>query len=244
VESSGVGDPESGDRAFKDTVYEQLARIGKAIDSPKRLELLDLLAQGERSVETLARLAGLGVTNTSAHLQALARSRLVATRKRGTRVYYRLADEQVAGFLAALRALAGVRLAELDQAVRTFLHTSEDPEPVTRAELAERLARGGVLVLDVRPAEEYAAGHIPGARSIPPDRLEAGLAALELELEPEPLGMTRGTEIVAYCRGPYCVYAPTAVRLLRQRGVPARRLEDGFPEWRLAGLPVSVDTAA
>jgi rhodanese-related sulfurtransferase/DNA-binding transcriptional ArsR family regulator len=235
VEKQEAGDRPFGDRAFKDAVYEQLARIGKAIDSPKRLELLDLLAQGERSVETLARLAGLGVTNASAHLQALARARLVATRKRGTRVYYRLADEQVVGFLATLRTLAAARLAELDQAVRAFVQTAGDPEPVTRAELAARLARGEVLVLDVRPAEEYTAGHIPGARSIPPDRLEAELADLERELERLP----RQTGIVAYCRGPYCVYAPTAVRLLRERGVAARRLEDGFPEWRLAGLPVA-----
>jgi rhodanese-related sulfurtransferase/DNA-binding transcriptional ArsR family regulator len=220
------------DRAFKDTVFEQLARIGKAIDSPKRLELLDLLAQGERSVDALAGLAGLGVTNASAHLQVLARARLVASRKQRTRVLYRLADEQVAGFLGALRELAAARLAELDQAVRGFLHTAEDPEPVTRAELAERLAHGGVTVLDVRPAEEYAAGHIPGAHSVPPDRLDAELdAALDR--------LPGDTEIVAYCRGPYCVYAPTAVRLLRQRGHAARRLEDGFPEWRLAGLPVT-----
>jgi rhodanese-related sulfurtransferase/DNA-binding transcriptional ArsR family regulator len=219
-------------RAFKDTVFEQLARIGKAIDSPKRLELLDLLAQGERSVEALAGLAGLGVTNTSAHLQVLARARLVASRKHRTRVLYRLADDQVAGFLATLRGLAAARLAELDLAVRALLPGADDPEPVTRAELAERLADGTVTVLDVRPAEEYAAGHIPGAHSIPPDRLEGELdAALER--------LTGGTEIVAYCRGPYCVYAPTAVRLLRQRGIAARRLEDGFPEWRLAGLPVA-----
>jgi rhodanese-related sulfurtransferase/DNA-binding transcriptional ArsR family regulator len=219
-------------RAFKDTVFEQLARIGKAIDSPKRLELLDLLAQGERSVEALAGLAGLGVTNASAHLQVLARARLVASRKDRTRVLYRLADDQVAGFLAALRELAAARLADLDQAVRTFLHTAEDPEPVTRAELTERLASGAVTILDVRPVEEYAAGHIPGAHSIPPDRLEAELDAALARLPGD-------TEIVAYCRGPYCVYAPTAVRLLRQRGIAARRLEDGFPEWRLAGLPVA-----
>jgi rhodanese-related sulfurtransferase len=227
VESAAVEN-----RAFKDTVFEQLARIGKAIDSPKRLELLDLLAQGERGVETLAGLAGLGVTNTSAHLQVLARARLVTSRKDRTRVLYRLADDQVAGFLAALRGLAATRLADLDQAMRAFLHTAEDPEPVTRAELAERLASGAVTVLDVRPVEEYAAGHIPGAVSVPPDRLEADFDAVLA-------GRPGDTEIVAYCRGPYCVYAPTAVRLLRQRGLAARRLEDGFPEWRLAGLPVA-----
>src|SRR5574341_596298 len=205
----------AADRAFKDTVFEQLARIGKAIDSPKRLELLDLLAQGERSVDALARQAELGVTNASAHLQVLARARLAASRKDGTRVLYRLADDQVAGFLATLRGLAAVRLAELDQAVRTFLQTDDDPEPVTRAELSERLASGTVTILDVRPIEEYAAGHIPGAHSIPPDRLEAELEAT-LERLPD------GAQIVAYCRGPYCVYAPTAVRLLRRRGIAAR----------------------
>jgi len=231
VEPVAVADTTSH-RAFKDTVFEQLARIGKAVGSPQRLELLDLLAQGERSVDALARLAGLGVTNASAHLQVLARARLVASRKDGTRVLYRLADDHVAGFLAALRGLAAARLADLDQAARAFLRTAEDPEPVTRAELVERLARGAVAVLDVRPVEEYAAGHIPGAHPVPPDRLEAGLEAV-LDRLPA------GTEIVAYCRGPYCVYAPTAVRLLRRRGVPARRLEDGFPEWRLAGLPVA-----
>jgi len=223
-----VDNAESGERALKDAVYEQLARIGKAVGSPKRLELLDLLAQGERSVESLAQLAGLGVTNASAHLQALARARLVVTRKRGTRVLYRLADDQVAGFLSALRTLAHARLADLGHAVQALLSPDADAEPVTRAQLAERLARAEVLVLDVRPAEEYAAGHISGAVSIPPDQFEAQLGQLPHD-----------AEIVAYCRGPYCVYAPTAVRLLRARGFSAYRLEDGFPEWRLAGLPVA-----
>jgi rhodanese-related sulfurtransferase len=224
-----------GDRAFKDAVYEQLARLGKALDSPKRLELLDLLAQGERTVEALARLAALGVTNTSAHLQALARARLVASRKQGTRVWYRLADDQVLQFLAELRHLAHGRLADLDQTVHRHLDAPGDPEPVTRAELAERLARGEVVLLDVRPAEEYDAAHIPTARSVPLEQLEAGVDQLGLPLD---------REIVAYCRGPWCVYAPRAVRLLRQRGYPARRLEDGLPEWRLAGLPTTATPAA
>jgi rhodanese-related sulfurtransferase/DNA-binding transcriptional ArsR family regulator len=223
------------DRAFKDAVYEQLARLGKALDSPKRLELLDLLAQGERSVETLARLAALGVTNTSAHLQALARARLVTSRKQGTRVWYRLADDHVLQFLAELRRLAHGRLADLDQTVHRYLDTPGDPEPVTRAELAERLARGEVVVLDVRPAEDYAAAHIPTARSVPLEQLEAEL---------DQVGLPRDREIVAYCRGPWCVYAPRAVRLLRQHGYPARRLEDGLPEWRLAGLPTTATPAA
>ena len=226
---------ERTDRGFKDAVYEQLARLGKAIDSPKRLELLDLLAQGERTVETLARLADLGLTNTSAHLQALARARLVATRRQGTRVWYRLADDQVVRLLAELRRLAHARLADLDQTVRGYLDAPGDPEPVTRAELAERLARGEVVVLDVRPAAEYDAAHIPSARSLPLARLEAELDRLDLP---------RDREIVAYCRGPWCVYAPRAVRLLRQRGYAARRLEDGLPEWRLAGLPTTATPAA
>lgn len=230
VTKSGIDD-----RDFKDAVYEQLARLGKALDSPRRLELLDLLAQGERSVETLARLAGLGVTNTSAHLQALARARLVATRKQGTKVWYRLADDQVAGFLTELRRLGHARLADLDQAVHGYLDAPGDPEPVTRAELADRMARGEAAVLDVRPAEEYAAAHIPTARSVPLERLEADL---------DRLGLPRDREIVAYCRGPWCVYAPRAVRLLRQRGYLARRLEDGLPEWRLAGLPTTATPAA
>lgn len=219
---------EACDRAVKETVYEQLAAVGKALASPRRLELLDLLAQGERGVEALAAAAGLGMTNTSAHLQVLARARLVATRKRGTRVLYRLADDQVAAFLATLRGLAHDRLPGIDHALRTLVASTEDPEPVTRAQLAERLARNEVVVVDVRPPEEYAAGHIPGARSVPLPQLETALA-----------GLPRDAEIVACCRGPYCVLAPQAVRLLRAHGFAARRLEDGLPEWRLAGLPVA-----
>jgi rhodanese-related sulfurtransferase/DNA-binding transcriptional ArsR family regulator len=216
------------DRALKDTLYEQFARIGKALDSPKRIELLELLAQGERSVEALAALTDMGMTNTSAHLQVLRSARLATTRKHGTRVFYRLSDEQVARLVAELRALAHARLAEVEQAVQAYLHAKDDPEPVTRAELLQRLDCGEVMVLDVRPAEEYAAGHIPGARSIPLEHLEAELARLPHD-----------TEVVAYCRGPYCLLAPTAVRLLRQHGYRARQLEDGLPEWRLAGLPVT-----
>jgi rhodanese-related sulfurtransferase/DNA-binding transcriptional ArsR family regulator len=221
------------DRALKDTLFEQFARIGRALGSPKRLELLDLLAQGERSVDALAGLTGMSLTNTSAHLQVLARARLVATRRQATRVLYRLADDRVARLVGELRALAHARLAEVDQALRAYLDGPSDPEPVTRAELAARLRRGDVVVLDVRPAEEYAAGHIPGAVSVPIERLEAEIGRLP-----------RDGEIVAYCRGPYCLYAPSAVRLLRERGFAARRLEDGLPEWRLAGLPVTTTPAA
>jgi rhodanese-related sulfurtransferase len=218
-----------GDRALKDALYEQLARVGRAVSSPKRLELLDLLAQGERGVEALAGQTGMGITNTSAHLQALRAASLVTSRKQGTRVLYRLADDQVAGFLGQLRTLAHAHIAEVDRAVRAYLATDDDPEPISRAELLRRMERDEVIVLDVRPAAEYAAGHIPGAVPIPPDRLEPLLAELPLD-----------RAVVAYCRGPYCVYAPQAVRALRARGIPAQRLEDGFPEWRLAGLPVAV----
>jgi rhodanese-related sulfurtransferase/DNA-binding transcriptional ArsR family regulator len=217
------------DRALKDALYEQLARVGRAVSSPKRLELLDLLAQGERGVEALAEQAGMGITNTSAHLQALRAAGLVANRRQGTRVLYRLADDQVTGFVGQLRSLAHARIAEVDLAVRAYLAADGDPEPITRDELLRRMEHDEVIVLDVRPAAEYAAGHIPGAVSIPPDRIEPILAELPAD-----------REVVAYCRGPYCVYAPQAVRALQERGIPARRLEDGFPEWRLAGLPVAV----
>jgi rhodanese-related sulfurtransferase/DNA-binding transcriptional ArsR family regulator len=210
----------------KNLLYEQFARIGKALDSPRRVELLELLDQGERSVETLSRLTGMGLTNTSAHLQVLRQSRLVETRKDGTKVWYRLADEQVARFLGEFRELARARLTEIQHAMRTYFTADDDPVPVTRAELMHRVQNGDAIVVDVRPAEEYAAGHIPGALSVPFDELEHRIDSLPADIE-----------IIAYCRGPYCVLAPQAVRLLRAHGVRARRLEDGFPEWRLAGLP-------
>jgi rhodanese-related sulfurtransferase/DNA-binding transcriptional ArsR family regulator len=222
-----------GDRALKDALYEQLARVGRAVGSPKRLELLDLLAQGERGVEALAEQAGMRITNTSAHLQALRAAKLVTSRRQGTRVLYRLAGDQVAGFLGQLRVLAHARIPEVGQAVRAYLDADDDPEPMTRDELLRRMHHGEVIVLDVRPAIEYAAGHIPGAVSVPPDRIESILSDLP-----------RDREVVAYCRGPYCVYAPEAVRFLRASGVAARRLEDGFPEWRLAGLPVAAGKAS
>lgn len=215
-------------RQVKDGLYGQFARIGKAVASPKRIELLDLLAQGERSVETLAEAASMGVANTSAHLQVLHRTRLVASRKEGTRVLYRLTDDAVARFHVALRDLARGRLAEVDEVVRDFFEARDDMEPVGRTELAKRIRRRDVVVLDVRPVEEFEAGHIEGARSIPLDQLGRRLRELP-----------KDAEIVAYCRGPYCVFAPEAMHLLRRRGFRARRLEDGFPEWRLAGLPVA-----
>jgi rhodanese-related sulfurtransferase/DNA-binding transcriptional ArsR family regulator len=216
-------------REAKDRLYEQFARTAKALASPKRIELLELLAQGERPVDALAAATGMGLANTSAHLQVLRQARLVETRKQATRVYYRLAGQEVAGFVAALRDLARARLAEVDRVVQDYFAARDALEPVTRAELVERAASGAVVVLDVRPAEEFAAGHVPGAVSVPLDELEAAMSRLP-----------RHAQVVAYCRGPYCVLAPQAVQRLRASGFDARRLEDGMPEWRLAGLPVAV----
>jgi rhodanese-related sulfurtransferase len=215
-------------REVKDPLYEQFARVGKVLGSGRRIELLDLLAQGERSVEELAELTGMEVGNTSAHLQVLRGARLVDTRRAGTRVFYRLAGDEVIGLLVALQGVARARLAEVGQVVREHLADPDELEPVGRKELLERVARGEVVVLDVRPVEEYRAGHIPGAVSIPVAELEARLGELPV-----------GVDVVAYCRGPYCVFARDAVRLLRERGRSACRLVDGLPEWRLAGLPVA-----
>ena len=216
-------------REAKDRLYEQFARTAKALASPKRIELLELLAQGEHTVEVLANATGMGVTNTSAHLQVLRQARLVEIRKAGTRVHYRLAGDEVAAFVASLRDLARARLAEVDQVVQDYFVARDALEPISRAELVERASRGEVVILDVRPAEEFAAGHIPGALSVPLDQLDAALSRLP-----------RRARIVAYCRGPYCVLAPQAVQRLRAEGFKAHRLVDGMPEWRLAGLPVAV----
>jgi rhodanese-related sulfurtransferase/DNA-binding transcriptional ArsR family regulator len=213
----------------KRQLNEQFARVAKAIAHPKRVELLDLLAQGERSVDALARAIGTGVTATSANLQVLRQAQLVATRKEGARVFYRLASDEVARFLVALRHLAAAQLAEVDQVVRDYFAARGDLEALGSDELWRRVQGGDVVVLDVRPAEEYASGHIPGAISIPLNDLESRLH----ELPPN-------AEIVAYCRGTYCVLAPEAVTLLHRHGRRARRLHDGLPEWRLAGLPVAV----
>ncbi|MGH3236145.1 MAG: ArsR/SmtB family transcription factor [Streptosporangiaceae bacterium] len=214
-------------------LYESFARVGRALASPLRLILLDLLGQAERSVEELAAEAGARVANTSAQLQVLRGAGLVAARKEGARVYYRLAGERVAGLAAELRDVARAELAEADRAAREYLGDLSRMEPVGRQELAHRMAEGGVIVVDVRPAAEYAAGHVPGARSVPLEQLEARLAELPAD-----------TGIVAYCRGRYCVYAPEAVRLLRARGYQADRLEDGFDEWRRAGGDVELAGAA
>ncbi len=218
---------------LKDGLYAQFARVGKALASPRRLELLEVLAQGERSVEPLARAARMSVASASAHLQILREAHLVESRREGTRIHYRLADESVGRLLAALREGAAARLPDLERVARDFLARKASLRPVGRAELEERLRAGDLVVLDARPAEEYGAAHIPGAISVPVDQLEARLAELPADVE-----------IVAYCRGPYCTLAAEAVELLSARGFRARPLEDGLPEWSLAGLPVAVGAGA
>ncbi len=214
------------DRTAKDELHEQFARVGRALANPHRVEILDLLAQGERSVEVLATRAGISVGLTSAHLQALRRAGLVVSRRDGTRILYRLAGDDVYELLTAVRAVATGRLTDAERAARAYM--GKTVEAVSRAELLERVRAGDAVVVDLRPDEEYEAGHIAGAISIPLAELEAHLAELPA-----------GVEIVAYCRGPYCALAPQGVALLRRAGRRARRLEDGFPEWRLAGLPVA-----
>ncbi|WP_436499642.1 ArsR/SmtB family transcription factor [Actinokineospora sp. HUAS TT18] len=214
------------DRDAKTALFDQFARVGKALGSGKRLELLDLLAQGERTVEALARAADLGLTTASSHLQALKQANLVATRRDGTKIHYRLAGEDVAALFALVRTVARDRLPDAEAARAAYL--GPDTDEVTREELLRRARDGEVTVIDVRPHEEYAAGHIPGALSIPVDELPQRLAELPA-----------GQEIVAYCRGAYCVFAYDAVRLLIAQGRSARRLSEGMLEWRLADLPVA-----
>lgn len=217
--------------SFKKQVYAQIARLGKAVGSGHRLELLEYLAQGERTVEALARLSGMSVANTSQHLQMLRQSGLVNTRREGLYVHYRLAEPQVALLVEVLGKLAASQLAEVERLVQNYLTKKDQLEPIPRAELLKRVREGLVTVLDVRPPEEYDAGHVPGAINIP-------LKELEEHLEDLP----RQQDIVAYCRGPYCVLAYEAVAQLREKGFKAHRLEDGYPEWKLAGLPVEETT--
>jgi rhodanese-related sulfurtransferase len=221
-----------GKRAFKDALYEQLSRVSKALGSPRRLELVDLLAQGERPVEALARETGMSVASASQHLQVLREAHLVEARKEGFYVHYRLASPAVFTLLQSVRSVAEAQLADVQRVVDTYLGDRDGMAPVGRDELLERARAGEVVVLDVRPAEEYAAGHIAGALSVPLTELEARLAELP-----------KRREVVAYCRGPYCVYADEAVKLLRASGRKARRLHEGFPEWRAAGLPVDTVSA-
>jgi rhodanese-related sulfurtransferase len=219
----------SANRRFKTAIYEQFARIGKAIANPSRLELLDLLCQGPRTVEALANEANLGLANTSQHLKALRVARLVEAEKAGLYVTYRLADEQVCQFFRSLRSLAETHLADIREITREFLADRKGLEPVDREALLNKVRDGAVTVLDVRPAEEYRAGHIPGALSIPLKELERRLSDLP-----------RKRDIVAYCRGPYCVLAVEAVEMLRARGFSAFRLEQSVQDWRAEGLPVLV----
>lgn len=216
------------DRRAKDALFDAFAEVAKALASGRRAEIVDVLAQGERSVEAVAEELGQSVANTSHHLRALARAGLVRTRRDGTRIFYALTSERVAGLWAALRDVAAEHVAGIDRLASAYLGDRSGLEAITRQELVARLALGDVVVLDVRPDAEYRAGHIPGARSVPPGELRRSLAALP-----------KDTEVVAYCRGPYCVYADDAVRELDRRGYRARRLEDGYPEWKRAGLPVA-----
>jgi len=212
---------------FKQDVHAQLARVGKALSSGNRLELLESIAQGPRSVDELASMTRLSVANASKHLQELRRAGLVRARKEGLRVFYELAGSDVVALIAALGHVAETQLAEMEQLVRTYITARDDLEPVPAAELFKRSKLGLVTVLDVRPAKEFAAGHLPGAINVPVEDLGKRLRKLP-----------KGREVIAYCRGPYCLLSVDAVALLRTKGFKARRLEDGFPEWKASGLPV------
>ena len=220
-------------REFKDAIFQQFARVAAAFASPKRIEIIDVLAQGERSVERLASETGLSIANASRHLQVLKGSGLVAFRKSGLQVFYRLADPRVLEGYRVLRELAEERLADVDRLVRDYYSGVNGMEPVGRTDLIELARSGEVSVIDVRPREEFDAGHIAGALSIPLSVLEKHLSEIPAD-----------REVVAYCRGPYCVLAAEAVNLLRQRGYRAFRLREGYPEWRDQGLPVQVGSTS
>lgn len=213
----------------KSALFDAFASVAQALGSGRRAEIVDVLAQGERSVEEIAGEISHSVANTSQHLQVLARAGLVRSRREGTRVFYRLASDRVAELWAAVRDVAVRHVAEVNVLADEYLGARDGVEQLSAKELAQRLARGDVVVLDVRPEPEFRAGHIAGARSVPLPELEALAATL-----------AKRREVIAYCRGPYCVYADDAVRLLRERGLNARRLDIGYPEWQRAGLPVEV----
>jgi rhodanese-related sulfurtransferase/DNA-binding HxlR family transcriptional regulator len=212
---------------FKHDLFTQFARVGKALGNGNRLELLEYIAQGERSVDELARVSGLSVANTSQHLQQLRQAGLVSSRKDGLKVFYSLSGDDVIGLLNAVRGVAERHVADVERLVNTYLTVKDELEPLPRKELLKRVRDGLVTVLDVRPPEEYVAGHVPGAVNVPLSELKHYLKTLKPE-----------QEIVAYCRGPHCVLAFDAVARLRKKGLKARRLEDGFPEWKTSGLPV------
>jgi len=212
---------------FKHDLFAQFARLGKALSNGNRLELLEFIAQAERSVDELAQVSGLSMANTSQHLRHLKQAGLVTCRKEGQKVYYQLSGDDVLALLDALRTSAEPHMSEVKQLVHTYLHSRDDLEPIAHSVLLERARDGLVTVLDVRPNEEYAAGHLPGAVNVPLQDLESHLK----DLDPE-------HEVVAYCRGPHCILAFDAVAKLRKKGFKALRLEDGFPEWKAAGMPV------
>ncbi len=220
-------------REFKSRLYSQFARVGKALGSPHRLEVLELLAQSERTVDSLAGELGMSIANLSQHLQALRQAALVESRKQGQFVCYRLADPAISDLCRALRTVSERRLADLDRLVRDHFGDRSDTEPVSMPELLKRARSADVVILDTRPANEYEAGHIAGAISVPVADLRRRLKALP-----------KNKEYVAYCRGPYCVYADQAVEFLQSKGRRASRLLEGFPEWRAAGLPVEIGVAA
>jgi rhodanese-related sulfurtransferase/DNA-binding transcriptional ArsR family regulator len=211
----------------KERLYQAIGRVAAALGSAGRLQLLEFVAQGERSVDVLATMTGLSVANTSKHLQALRQAGLVSARKEGLRVYYAIAGDDVSLLLAALRGVAEHRAADVEKLLQAWLAHRDELEAVPAREVLARVRRGLVTVLDVRPAEEYAAGHVPGAINVPVDRLEKYLSKLP-----------KRKEVIAYCRGPYCLMSFEAVEKLRKRGFKAKRLQDGYPEWRAAGLPV------
>lgn len=213
--------------SFKHDLFAQFARVGKALSNGNRLEILEYLAQGERSVDELSNVAGLTMGNTSQHLQHLRQAGLVTSRKEGLKVYYRINGDDVIDMLNALRSVAERHVADVERLINSFLTVKDDLEPIPRQELLNRARDGLVTVIDVRPPEEFAAGHVPGAVNIPLSQLEHRLNELDTD-----------KEIVAYCRGPHCVLAFDAVAQLRKKGIQARRMEDGYPEWKRAGLPI------
>ncbi len=222
-----------GDRVAKDALFDGFAQVAKAMANGHRAEIVDVLAQGERHVEALAAEIDQSIANTSFHLRTLAAAGLVATRRDQTRVYYRLASDRVGELWAALREVAAAHHDRIDELAAAYLGERDLLDQITRGELVRRVRAGDVIVIDVRPLSEYTAGHIAGARSMPIDKLARRLAQLGNDVE-----------VVAYCRGPYCVFADEAVRLLRRRGRAAMRLEDGYPEWRNAKLPIDIGLAS
>lgn len=212
---------------FKQDLFAEFARVGKAISNGNRLELLEFLAQGERSVDELSKVSGITVANTSQHLQQLRQAGLVVSRKEGLKVFYSISSNEVINLLDALRDVAEQHVAEVERIVNSFLTIKDSLEPIPRDELLERVRDDLVSVLDVRPPEEYASGHVPGAVNVPLSELEEYLSKLDTD-----------KEVIAYCRGPHCILAFDAVQKLRDKGFSARRMEDGFPEWKVSGMPV------